>query len=77
MPDESYRVVEILPELGITTQSRYGRQCWTKVKLTQRIRKVRLCAMCDGRLGKEAFFPITNGKNRMERICLECGSKKG
>jgi hypothetical protein len=74
MPDFGYRITEIVPALGIVTQSFFGRQCWTKCKMTKHTRESRQCAMCKGPLGKEAFRPITNGNNRMERICLECGS---
>jgi hypothetical protein len=76
MPDFGYRVTEIHPVLGIVTHSIFGRQCWTKAKITKRVRESRLCVMCKGPLGNKAFRPITNGNNRMERICLECGSKK-
>lgn len=53
---------------GLTTD--YGRQLWTRVKL----RKSRKCGRCSKELnsGNDAYSPVTNGYNRMERLCPEC-----
>jgi hypothetical protein len=48
----------------------FGRQVWTKAKT----RKVWECEVCRKRIekGQVAYRPITNGYNRMCRICEEC-----
>lgn len=50
----------------------YERQLWTLVRL----RKPVQCVRCNDGLAKgaSAFSPITNGQNRMKRLCLRCVS---
>ena len=52
------------------TSYEYGRQLWTNVAL----RKEKKCARCDGSIpkGTRCFSPITNGYNRMHRLCSGC-----
>ncbi len=48
----------------------YGAQLWAKAKL----RKEKKCFACEGQVavGTEVYSPITNGYNRMHRICVGC-----
>jgi len=48
----------------------YGKQLWGIVKT----RKVARCANCDQEIPKasQVYSPITNGYNRMHRICTTC-----
>jgi hypothetical protein len=48
----------------------YGKQLWSVVKT----RKIAECVNCDGEISKStnAYSPITNGYNRMHRICTTC-----
>ena len=48
----------------------YGAQLWSSIKLS----KSKDCVRCETKLtaGARAFKPITNGYNRMHRICASC-----
>lgn len=52
----------------------YGAQLWTRVTLRKSKNKTKKCCNCDSELapGDVAFTPITNGYNRMHRICTIC-----
>lgn len=66
----SYRVVERLSEKLVGVTGPYGRQLWT----SQPLRKPNRCAACrkDMKVGESAFRPMTNGRNRADRICEGC-----
>lgn len=51
----------------------YGTQLWPTAKL----RKSKSCAVCEKLIlpKQTAYSPITNGYNRMARICWPCGQK--
>lgn len=58
--------------VGIT-HARYGRQLWVLMGVP--IRKPQECTICEQRFGPgstKMFRPVTNGYNRMERICQRC-----
>lgn len=67
--DDMYEVVKILSD-GVVAinHERYGRQLWSKSKLTKR-HKNDACAICGLSVGDTAFRPVTNKGNRYERIC--------
>ena len=69
-----YRCVGTLGDNILRLESdRYGLQLWPRAKL----RKAKGCSVCRKTIQpkQDAFLPITNGYNRMERICWECGQK--
>lgn len=66
-----YRRVAVMNEgLLRVASEKYGMQLFTRVKL----RKNTSCAACGDPLNKgtEAFSPLTNGYNRMHRVCFHC-----
>ena len=65
-----YRLVEILGDELIGLSSRYGRQLWATVK----VRKQHRCQHCEELfpVGSKMYCPITNGYNRMHRLCEDC-----
>jgi hypothetical protein len=70
----SYVVKKHLTEdLMVIRHPEYGEKMWGIVKL----RKETKCAQCKGALavGARAFSPITNGYNRMHRLCLGCAGR--
>ncbi len=67
MARADYTILEVPGPGLMLTRSRFGRQLWALAKLRQH--KTSKCAMCDGPLGAEAYRPMTNLGNRMERIC--------
>ena len=48
----------------------YGKQIWDRVKM----RKEHRCASCKETIekGSQAYRPLTNGYNRMDRLCTAC-----
>ena len=54
--------------LMLITHPKHGRQLWARCKM--RGHKNSRCAICGAVVGFEAFRPVTNGYNRMERICI-------
>ena len=52
-----------------TVHPKYGRQLWTRARMTRRHRHD-ACVLCGAEVGAEAFLPLTNRSNRMARICL-------
>lgn len=68
---EDYEALNLLNEgLARLTHPKHGVDLWTSRKL----RKPSTCVVCEGsmRKGLTAFGPITNGYNRMHRICVNC-----
>lgn len=68
----SYTLLAVMgPGMVRLSHPTHGTQLWTAVKLRGHDK---CCAMCDRKLvsGDEAFSPITNGRNRMERLCVGC-----
>ena len=49
---------------------RYGLQLWS----IQKSRKAAPCRICDDTIeaGGWSYRPLTNGNNRMDRICVKC-----
>lgn len=49
------------------------RQMWSRIQA----RKVTRCENCELRIEKreKVYRPITNAKNRMDRLCLKCVEK--
>jgi len=71
---EGYRLVERAgDELVFIHAARYGRQMWSRT--AGPVRKDTTCRVC-GRVvtkGSEPMYrPLTNGYNRMHRICCAC-----
>lgn len=57
-----------------TEHPRYGRQVWSRSRL--RRHRNSPCAQCRREpLGEQAYRPIGNGMNRMERICERCAEQ--
>ena len=72
---EPYRIVLHDAGLLFIQHWQYGRQIWTLStrNLSAKYHE-RPCAKCGVRLGAaKAYHPITNGNNRMHRICVKCG----
>lgn len=65
-----YSIIERPAEGVLRARSRFGLQIFTRVKL----RKNTECAACDTPIkkGDTAWSPITNGYNRMHRVCVAC-----
>lgn len=66
----NYKLVEKINDDLFRISSIYGNQLFTKTTL----RKKNVCAVCLCFLYSNdvAFKPITNGNNRMKRICQTC-----
>jgi len=58
--------------LLITVHPEYGQQLWSTSRMTKLHNRDR-CAICGAVVGSQAYRPITNKSNRMERICLRHG----
>ena len=66
-----YKLTGALNEGVVRLEShQYGTQLWTR----GRARKDCRCAGCSKNIAKKSdrFAPITNGYNRMERLCIRC-----
>jgi len=74
---EDYEIVKYLSAGLIRIFSlTYGAQFWALTN--QMVRKNHNCSICGKTIykGKDwAFRPVTNLGNRMERICLKCGTE--
>jgi hypothetical protein len=71
MRADSYRFLKRLGDgLVVLDCGEYGEQLWSQTKTRKPFR----CALCnkDGKSGDEAFRPLTNAHNRMERIHTTC-----
>lgn len=66
----AYRLRERLSADVVALDSRHGSQVFTACRLRKKTR----CCVCYAVLkpGAEAFRPVTNGNNRMDRICGQC-----
>ena len=67
-----FRITEVPSGEIVLAMGRYGRNVWTLSKITKRLRKDRPCAVCGCPLDPMAYRPITNGNDRMDRICVKC-----
>ena len=65
-----YKINKVEDGLLVTTHSTYGTQLWSQANLTKKYQD-KFCVICEKRLGKIAYSPITNKGNRMVRICNE------
>ena len=66
-----YTIVEFpADDFMLVRHWKFGRQLWAKSKMTRRHNKDK-CAICGRIVGKQAYRPLTNSGNRMERICLQ------
>jgi len=69
--DIGYNLITIPGEgLALLSSEKHGRQLWAQCKT----RKTHKCHECDTTypVGTEMYRPITNGYNRMQRICAQC-----
>lgn len=68
-----YRFVKRLSDELVGLASSHGQQLFNRRKL----RKPRPCDLCEAGLkpGDRAYGPITNGYNRMHRLCVPCVKK--
>ena len=66
----SYLFVYQMGEMPVLEHISCGVQVWVQTK----VRKNQKCAVCGKNhgVGASLFRPITNGKNRSERICPTC-----
>jgi hypothetical protein len=65
-----YEVGQWFGAAAVGLDGPYGRQVWTLVTLRGRPKN---CVNCGHTLFRVlAWSPVTNGRNRMERICLQC-----
>lgn len=72
-----YEIKQVLNPGLLVATGPYGTCMWTLCHAKQRTRSTRNCVVCGGALGKMTYRPITHGRDRMERICRECGQEKG
>lgn len=65
-----YRFLKRMSEGLVGLTSSHGRQIFH----TTELRKSKPCALCKVELkpGDTAYSPITNGYNRMHRLCVAC-----
>ncbi len=71
---KKFNVLNILSESIVHLNTTEGNQVWCKANMTKK--KIgKPCWECKESIGKEAYSPITNKSNRMERICLNCIEK--
>lgn len=63
-----YEIISVEGGLIETEHPEYKRQVWALAKL--RKHKTSRCAICGREVGAVGYRPITNGYNRMHRICL-------
>ena len=69
--DISYSLITIPGDgLALLFSGEYGRQLWVQCKM----RKTHKCYECDATypVGTGMYRPMTNGYNRMQRICAQC-----
>jgi hypothetical protein len=59
--------------LALITHFRFGQKLWALCKT--RSRKTNECVLCGNTVGSLSYRPITNGGNRMDRICVKCVEK--
>lgn len=66
----NYRFMKRLNGGLVGLASSHGHQLFTTVKM----RKPKPCALCGVKLKpkQQAYSPITNGYNRMHRLCVAC-----
>ena len=66
-----YSLVTVLTDgvVGLSSEE-FGRQLWHRCST----RKVQECEMCHWKfgVGSRMYRPITNGYNRMQRLCEDC-----
>jgi len=56
--------------LALLSSARYGQQLWVQCK-TRKAHQCRECGLiCSA--GTVMYRPLTNGYNRMERVCVGC-----
>ncbi len=67
---KDYRFIKRMNDGLVGLASSHGHQLFTTVKL----RKTKPCTLCEVALksGDKVYSPITNGYNRMHRICVAC-----
>lgn len=65
-----YRFIKRMNPGLVGLTSSHGQQLFTRGKL----RKAKSCALCKFPLkpGTLAYMPVTNGYNRMHRLCVAC-----
>lgn len=65
-----YKLVDILADGLVALSSEYGKQLWCSCKT----RKEHKCQECEQlfSIGSAMYRPITNGYNRMQRLCEDC-----
>jgi hypothetical protein len=65
-----YTFVKRMNDDLVGLSSSHGQQLFTRA----RVRKHRACALCKRKIlpGSLAYRPITNGYNRMHRLCVPC-----
>lgn len=67
-----YKIVRKIDEgLYLLRHPRWGQQIWELSKLTKKKLK-QSCSQCRENLTLYSYRPLTNGGNRMERICERC-----
>lgn len=70
MNRDNLTVTTISEEAGVikSVSAKYGVQLWTLGRMTKK--KVgKPCYLCENKIEKMAYRPITNLSNRMQRIC--------
>jgi len=70
-----YEITRIPGQGLVLASGPYGVHPWSVCYTKCRTRATRRCVLCGGPLGKSAYRPLTNGNDRMERICVECVRK--
>ncbi len=71
---KKFSILNVMSESLVHLNTIEGNQVWSKSNMTKK--KIgKLCWECKEPIGKEAYRPITNKSNRMERICLNCIEK--
>jgi hypothetical protein len=65
-----YTFAKRLSATLVGLSSQYGEQLWAAITL----RKNKDCFVCEIAMprGGKAYRPITNGDNRMDRLCVSC-----
>lgn len=63
-----YKITQHNGMLLTTSSEEYGEQVWSLCRL--RRHKESKCVICGKTLGEFGFRPITNGYNRIHRICV-------
>ena len=67
-----FRIVVRMSEGLVGADTECGRQMWVRTK--SGTRKAHRCIVCQEPIpkGSLAYLPITNGYNRMVRVCVKC-----